>query len=516
MKNPVRQLREQGRQIAELQQQGQQMEILKETIAELEQEMVGWMDIAVGTGTEFSRGALKTICQNAFLYFIKNPLIRRAVVLQTNYVFGAGLNIEAEDEKVDTVIQDFLTENKAEIWTQQAWEEKENELQVYANLFFLIFPGPYGKVKIRTVQFDEIQAKITNPEDRKEPWFYVREYTVNGVSKRKIYRDWQHTTANAQDDEAIKQAGYDPKDIADEEAYIYHVAVNKFGKQLFGVSEVYAALDWAKAYKEFLENWSAIVKSYAKFAWQLTAKTKAGAQAAGAKVVGASTSGEFAKLAAMTDGHKLEPIKTAGATTSMDDARRLLLMVCAATGIYEHYFGDPSTGNLATSGTMERPMELKFQARQSLWVDIFNDICQYVIDQSIYYGALKGNAITGELDIDEETGEPRSRLIHVRFPDLLSHNIVERVTAIVSAATLNGQMMAGTIDIKTTTRLLLQALEQDNIDEMIDELFPEEPKEELPNGDEIPPTATEALKVIKNLRSEIEEIVKKNEQSITA
>ena len=411
---------------------------------------------------------------------------------------------------MDKIVQDFLTENKEEIWTQQATEEKEDELQVYANLFFILFPGANGKVKIRTIQFDEILAKITNPEDRKEPWFYVREYSVNNKTIRKIYRDWTHTDVVAGENEAIIAAGYSPSDIVTDEQYIYHVAVNKFGKQLFGVSEVYAALDWAKAYKEFLENWSTIVKSYAKFAWQLTAKTKAGAQAAGGKVSAAKSDDKIAQLVGMTDGHKLEPIKTAGATTSADDGRRLLLMVCAATGIYEHYFGDPSTGNLATADAMERPMELKFQSRQSLWTDVFNDILQYVIDQAIHYGKLPGSPITGELEIDPKTGEPISRLIHVRFPDLLSHNIGERVTAIVDAATMKGQTFAGTLDPKTTTRLLLQALEQDNIDEMIDELFPEEPEEILPNGEEMPKTATEALDVIKTLRKQIVEIVEKN------
>jgi len=61
-----------------------------------------------------------------------------------------------------------------------------------------------------------------------------------------------------------------------------------------------------------------------------------------------------------TPGTRLEPIKTSGITTSMDDARRLMLMVCSATGINEPYLtGDPSTGNLATAKTMERPMELQ-------------------------------------------------------------------------------------------------------------------------------------------------------------
>jgi len=48
----------------------------------------------------------------------------------------------------------------------------------------------------------------------------------------------------------------------------------------------------------------------------------------------------------------------------MDDARRLMLMVCSATASTSLYLtGDPSTGILRTAKTMERPMELPVHAR---------------------------------------------------------------------------------------------------------------------------------------------------------
>jgi len=350
--------------------------------------MEGWSDITTGMDTEFSRGALTTICKSALLYFLKNPLIKRAVNIQTFYVFGSGVNIEAEEKDVNNVVQEFLTQNKEEIDTQQGIEEKENELQIYGNLFFTFFPGKDG-VKLRMIPFDEIQAKITNPNDRKETWFYARQYSIGtGQDIKKLYRDYRFPTMQENEQQVIKDAGYGGVEIVDD-VYIFHAAVNKLGNMQFGISEVYSALDWAKAYKEFLENWTTIVKSYARFAWTLTGKKKAGVRTSAGRVKTSGSEDKIGDIAAMTEGYKLDPVKTAGATTSMDDARRLLLMVCAATGIYEHYFGDPSTGNLATSTTMERPMELKFQARQSFWYDIFNDILQYVIDNAIEYGRLR-------------------------------------------------------------------------------------------------------------------------------
>jgi hypothetical protein len=502
MKNPIRTFREQETQITELKAVAQETEFLKERLSELESDMEGWSDITTGMDTEFSRGALTTICKSALLYFLKNPLIKRAVNIQTFYVFGSGVNIEAEEKDVNNVVQEFLTQNKEEIDTQQGIEEKENELQIYGNLFFTFFPGKDG-VKLRMIPFDEIQAKITNPNDRKETWFYARQYSIGtGQDIKKLYRDYRFPTMQENEQQVIKDAGYGGVEIVDD-VYIFHAAVNKLGNMQFGISEVYSALDWAKAYKEFLENWTTIVKSYARFAWTLTGKKKAGVRTSAGRVKTSGSEDKIGDIAAMTEGYKLDPVKTAGATTSMDDARRLLLMVCAATGIYEHYFGDPSTGNLATSTTMERPMELKFQARQSFWYDIFNDILQYVIDNAIEYGRLR-------LPPAKEGEEDVSRLIKITFPDLTQHGVKERIDAIVSATTLNGQTPSGSIpDMRVTTRLLLQALEVDEIDKVMAQLFPEG-SDTLPNGEEMPKTATEAVKAIKEIRKQVEGMLNDN------
>ena len=51
-----------------------------------------------------------------------------------------------------------------------------------------------------------------------------------------------------------------------------HVKTNCLSDMLWGVSEVYTAIDWAKGYKEFLEDWMRLVKAYSRFAWNATVK----------------------------------------------------------------------------------------------------------------------------------------------------------------------------------------------------------------------------------------------------
>lgn len=476
-------------------------ELFQERLAELELalEDQSWARLAADGDQDFSRGALRQIAKMARIYWLKNPLIKRSVYIQTSYVFGLGVNIQGRHALVNQVVQGFLGDlkNQAELTSHQARMAKESEMQVDANLFFALFVHPVtGHVRIRTIPFAEIEDVIYNPDDAKDPWYYKRVRTKRWFDMNR--GDWR-TTQETIYYPAMRHnpKGGHPRTIGGAKVewnvFVYHVGVNKLSDMKFGVSDLYAAIDWAKAYKDFLQDWATIVKSYARFAWQFT--TKGGARGVAqvksklGSALSASNGAETnpppaaGSIAINTEAGKLEPIKTAGATTDAEDGRRMLLMVCAATGIYEHYYGDPSTGNLATSKSMERPMELMFKDRQTLWKDVLLDILEFVIDCAAKApaGPLSAGAIVslneyGEeivtLGLDPETGEPIDRHVDVDFPDILQHDVKERVEAIIAAGTLDGKTPAG-VDLKTLTKMLLVALGEDNVDAMIEVLFPE-------------------------------------------
>jgi hypothetical protein len=162
-----------------------------------------------------------------------------------------------------------------------------------------------------------------------------------------------------------------------------------------------------------------------------------------------------------------------------------MLMVCSATGINEPYLtGDPSTGNLATAKSMERPMELQFEARQHLWSSVLENILGYVVDQAaiapngpLHTGATVEEDDDGDkfvtLATDPDTGEPTDRTVEVVFPPILEHSITEQVDAIVHAATLKGAPAAGVMPIKHVSLLLLDALGEPNAHDLVEEWFPE-------------------------------------------
>lgn len=522
-------------------QRDETLELLRERLAELELalEDTGWTRLGAGGEREFSRDALRRINQLARLYWLKNPLVKRAVLTQTQYVFGQGVTIQARHALVNEVIQEFLDDpkNRAELTSHQARMIKETELQCFGNLFFVFFINKStGRVRVRTIPVDEIEEIITNPEDSKEPWFYKRVWTQNRLdldtgrsvpeTRTAYYPDWRYQPAGAKP----MTIGGHPVEW---DTPVFHVAVNKLSDMKFGVSEIYAAFDWARAYKEFLENWATIVKAYARFAWQVT--TKGGAKGVTtvkdkfktALTTQASETNPPPATASMfigTEGVKLEPIRTAGATTRADDARRLMLMVSSATGIFEHYLtGDPSTGNLATAKSMERPMELMFRDRQELWKDVLHDILQFVVDCSARApnGKIPGRVERHEygeevvvLGNDTENEDPKlrdkpiDRHIDVTFPPLLEHDVESRVKAIVSAATLDGKPPAGTLELKDITRMLLVALGEDDIDEILDHMFPPKGEEQAQEPQEPPTVEAMMVEAVRELRKAVAELAR--------
>lgn len=495
------------------------LDLFQERIAELElaQDDAGWRRMGGDDGNEFSREFLRRIVALSRLMFLKNPLVNRAVSLQAFYVFGQGMNVQAAHPSVNDVVQAFMDDrqNKAELTSHQARTMKEQTLQVEGNLFFVLFTNPAtGRVRVRTLPTDEVAEIVANPEDAREPWYYKRTWTQTALdagsgaptteSRTAYYPDWRYRPSAKPG-----TIGRTPVEWA---TPVYHVRVGGLDGMRFGVPETYASLDWARAYKAFLEDWATITRALARFAFKVTtpggARGVAAARTRLSTTIGTADGSErnpppvagASFIAAAGSGADLTPIKTAGATTSAEDGRRMLLMVAAATGLPESFFGDVSVGTLATAKSLDRPTELKFRDRQTLWADVHQDLLQFVIDQAVTAprGPLGGTvAIDDEgervvtLATDPETGEPADRSVTVEFPPILEHDQNATIASIVSAATLDGKALAGTIDLKLTARLLLQALGIQDVDELLDTLFPE--GEAADNGRQPDPTTPEAM-----------------------
>ncbi len=444
--------------------------LMRERLAELELALEdrGWERLTGEGSTEFSREGLKRIIALSRVMYMKNPLISRSVRLESYYVFGQGVVIQSEDEATNAKIQAFLDDphNKAELTSHQARMLKDADLTVLGNIFFVLFTQEgTGAVKIRSIPVDEITDILCNPEDAKEVWYYKRCWNQKVIQTDGTYGASESMEAYYPDYRYTEEGETRRTEIGGKpvhwESPVYHLKTGGMSDMKFGVPETYSSLDWAGAYKSFLEDWATISRALSKFAWSMTTPNGSrGVQAAKTKLntllgrSGTNVDNNPPPVAGSTfigsNGNSLEPMKIGGANISAEDGRRLMLMVAAGMGFPETFFGDASVGTLATAKTLDRPTELKMVDRRTVWADVFKDMVKYALGKGIDPSGVQTED-DNKIDID--------------YPPLLEHSVGEQVDAIIAAATLDGKRPAGTVDIETATRLMLVALGYDDVDE---------------------------------------------------
>lgn len=471
----------------QISQQDATIEYLQEQLSaamlELAIEDGGWRRLTSQAIQEFSKSGIDRIAEISRLLKVKNPLIKRGVSVQADYVFGQGFSIQARHNEINKAIQGFIDhpKNALELFGHQACLDKDKELACDGNVFLVLFTRPLdGHVCVRSIPPYQIVDVISDPEDSKCVWYYERQWNQRGIdgreeSKRAYYPHWQYSPASKTAEINSYPVYWD--------APIYHIKVGSFSDWRWGISEVYAAIDWARAYKEFLEDWATLSRAYSRFAHKLTTPGGKTAVAAARNKLATTlsmTSGEtnpppgVGSTAVLGQGFDLSAIKIGGANVSSEDGRRLMLMVAAALNIPETFFGDASVGTLATARSLDRPTQLAMGNRQTFWATVYTDILSYVLLWQVKAprGALRafGRVLRDEdreyveWRNDSATNEPINATIDVTFPPIVEIDLTERASAINTASTIIP-------DQRIIARLILSALGVDNIDELIDEMF---------------------------------------------
>jgi hypothetical protein len=217
--------------------------------------------------------------------------------------------------------------------------------------------------------------------------------------------------------------------------------------------------------------------SLARFAWKTKVK---GGQATVDAIKAKTNEKEIAAGSVLLEnlGVDTTPIKTeSGATAAYQDARMLKLQVCAAVGIPEQYFGDISTGNLATAKTVELPMLKMFQSYQAIWADTYKDINNIILE---YNG------------IAEE-----KRYVDMDFPKIAPADVLQAADAIVKIASV----FPAAMDTPDVQQLALLTLGINDPAEVLKQL--EDIEKEMPE--------VEAIRVVRKLTESLkkkEEIVR--------
>jgi hypothetical protein len=434
---------------------------------------------------EFSRAGIQTLMEISRAMYMNSPLIRRSVDITTFYTWAQGANFHAKDDRIAKEIVQPTMENrfnKEELYGHQARLLTHVDKIVDGNLFFALFTNERGDVQIRNIPPEEITDIHTKDGDYRFVTYYRRVWTESNlqpdgtkseVQHEELYPDWKYTPK------------YKPTNIGgipvNWDAPVIFKKSGGLKRMQFGVPETYAAMDWARAYKKFLEDWHTIVSSLARFSWKIATKGEKKIKRTKEKLRSSVEEGpEFQEhnpapgvggLAITGENEDILPIPKTGATTSANDAKPSRLMIASAMNIPDTILSqDVDVGNFATSKTMDRPTELFMLSEQKGWDEFHSDIFLYIHDAKVRRGVLPGGVYYDAMSDLMMVRPRRDPKVEVLFPPILEHDMKSVVESVVMAATLNGQQPIGSVPAEQVSKLLMSAIGVEDVDQALSEV----------------------------------------------
>jgi len=434
-------------------------------------EDVGWVRPGdFKTSYEIQPERREKLVQMSRAYWAADPLAKQAVRLWTDYAIASGISYKLKDEatREKSAIDDFWKNHRNKRLTSSKGQQKlSRKLLVDGEIFFVIVGGEGETKTIRTLDPLQISEVISDPDDEDNILAYKR-VTKGASGKTLYYRDW----AADPTDVATVQDSTGKTVVPEENMVIFHLTFDDLGQRGHGL--LFPIINWTKEHRRFMEARVSLTQALAKFAWKLSAKGgpkvidelqrrfQSSLAAGPASLTEKNPAPSRGATWAQNQGVELEAMpRSTGAGDAKSDGDQLKLMVSAGTNIMLHYFGDPSTGNLATAEAMELPMLKSFTSYQEMWEDAWRDIFSIVLDE----------------DIDEQPAE-----IEVKLPQMLKDDLQRLGNFLMGL-----HQVFPEIQVPEILQACLVALGLSNVEDIMTKVEAKREELKAQMGDQLPP-----------------------------
>jgi len=379
-------------------------ELLKESYSSMAQAMLafedkGWntfggMELADSFKLEELHRAASVIRENSEA----NPLLKRGCGLRSSYIFGRGVSFTEQPPRIRKAILD--QQNQDVLFSSEA--QAVNERSHFTDGQFFVL-GDVTTKKFQRIPFSEITGVVTDPDDQEQIRYYRRSWTRyeqelnSSTPKAMIMNRWYpsdtYEPASGRFVATIQGQPVDAK------FKMFASKVNRRAGQIWGVPDAFPALPWAHAYNEYLKDGSRMLKALSMFAWQLKAKTRAGATAAAATIATPANAGSTAVTGADME---LSSMPRSG-SVNLNDGRALGSMVASALEVsVVALLSDPGTsGAYGTAQTLDVPTVKAMEARQQVWTLFYRRVMKF----------LGANMLELEINWPKIETEPSQRMM---------------------------------------------------------------------------------------------------------
>lgn len=445
----------------------------------------GWQKLgSFGTEADLSAQEREDIRKRCISLWRISGDVAQALNLLRSGTFGQGLSVpQAVDKRVQKIVDRFWSDadNQLALFSRDGLVLTNLLLALEGERFLTLHTSPAdSQVKLADLPVGEISEVIPHPDNRRLPVLYRRvfrptvydfqshQWRTAESTQTAYYRDWRWTEAALADNAGARALVEAAPNL--QEPLIYHVRVNTIG--LRGVPTVWRAYDWSRAHHRALSDLATLTKTLAMFAWRKKVRTSSAAALERSARKLATPAPGTGSTYLSNDRVELDPIDvgTGGTQNMASTARHTHLEAIKSFGFGEHWYGDASTGNLATAAAMELPAIWTIADNQQLFRQMILDLIGFAIDRAADDPAF----VRLPQSVD--------RYVDVDFPPAQPHTPAMTAQLLSALALASGVL----IDEREASYQAYLALGSNDVEKLMERQYPPEQKLE----DQVPEPET--------------------------
>lgn len=310
--------------------------------------------------------------------YLAYPMAKRGVEVKRDFIMGDGFMVEAEDEEVQEVLEDFLEDPDNRV--QQRFDVWMAELSLYGELFLQAFVNDAtGKVKLGFIDPLDVRKVITDPNNALIPRA-IKVRTLHGQDKSRTFK-----VINLDNDTNSETYG---KMVGD----VFVFQINKASNAQRGNSDLLPVVDWIEAHEQFLFGIHEGNDIRNSVVWDIEV------QGADKKKI-QELKKEYGRIKkGMTRIHN-EKVKINAVSPNMasqDQSIHASLLkhhIAAGLGIPVEWLSEKSKSNVNNDSiTAGVPATRSLRHRQKEALHFYTQLCEFAIDKAIEKGKLKEDA----------------------------------------------------------------------------------------------------------------------------
>jgi hypothetical protein len=293
-----------------------------------------------------------------------NPLARRIVELTSQYVVGAGIEINSRHVQTNAFLHDWQNHRLNRL-TVRAFEWCD-ELTRTGNLFVLLSTDAAGMTYLRALPATSLDDIETQPNDVEQPVRFQLKPSIDDPDPAPI-------PAYAPDDDSPDESGRFP-------TVMLHYAINRPVGAKWGESDLAPLLMWFSRYTAWLQDRARLNKYRQAFMYIVQgAYASAADRLARQAEINANPPNPGSIL--VTDRNELWGVLNPQLDSSQagEDGLALKKMIASGAGLPMHFLAEPESSNKSTAEHAGGPTFRHYPQRQVFFKWLLQDIATIVV-----------------------------------------------------------------------------------------------------------------------------------------